>query len=245
MQGTVIRAATTSLLSNVLLSGAAMVSLAVVCGELLGFGAGFVLAAATAFVLAALVFAALAWRHLDGPRLGAANSVTLLRLAMTALLSALLLTPVSAAALWFCIGVATCTLVLDGVDGLIARRCGTSSRFGARFDMEVDALLICVLALLAWHFERAGIWVLAAGLLRYAFVGAAYAAPWLRAGLPPSFRRKAVCIVQSTTLLICMGPIVPAQLAPWVAAAGVALLVWSFGADVVWLHANRSVALRA
>ena len=43
------------------------------------------------------------------------------------------------------------TVLLDGVDGRLARKYGASSRFGARFDMEVDAVLICVLALLAWR----------------------------------------------------------------------------------------------
>jgi phosphatidylglycerophosphate synthase len=155
------------------------------------------------------------------------------------MLSALVLTPVSAASLWFCIVTATCALLLDGVDGTLARRAGISSRFGARFDMEVDALLIGVLALLAWHFERAGVWVLAAGLLRYAFVAAAWVIPWLRASLPPSLRRKTICIVQSTALLICMGPIVPQELAPWAAAAGVALLAYSFAVDVFWLYGHR------
>ena len=139
--------------------------------------------------------------------------------------------------------IATTTLLLDGVDGRLARRFDTSSRFGARFDMEVDALLICVLALLAWHFERAGIWVLAAGLLRYIFVAAAVVIPWMREELPESLRRKTVCILQSTLLLVCMGPIIRADFAPWIAASGVALLVWSFALDIAWLftHQRRGV----
>ena len=37
-------------------------------------------------------------------------------------------------------------LLLDAVDGGVARRTGTVSGFGARFDMEVDAFLILVLS---------------------------------------------------------------------------------------------------
>jgi len=239
MHGAGNQAATKSLLFNLLFSGCAVGALSVVSSRLPGFGSPFVLATIVAFSLAALPLAILAWRHLDAPSFGAANSVTLLRLALTAMLSALLLTPANVAALWFCIVTATCALLLDGVDGALARRGGISSRFGARFDMEVDALLIAVLALLAWHFERAGVWVLAAGLLRYAFVAAAWGIPWLRASLPPSLRRKTICIVQSSALLICMGPIVPQDLAAWVAAAGVGLLTYSFAADVIWLYGHR------
>jgi phosphatidylglycerophosphate synthase len=197
------------------------------------------------FMVAVLPLVLLARRHLDLPSFGPANAVTLLRLALTAMLSALLFVPVSDAALWFCIGVATCTLLLDGVDGRLARRLAAQSRFGARFDMEVDAVLVLVLALLTWHFDRAGIWVLAAGALRYLFVAAATALPWLRAQLPSSLRRKTICIVQSTTLLICLGPIIPIELAHWVAAAGVALLSWSFATDTVWLYRQRNSEVRA
>ena len=49
-------------------------------------------------------------------------------------------------------------------------RSNEASSFGARFDMETDALLILVLAALVWQHGKAGPWILAAGLMRYAFV---------------------------------------------------------------------------
>ena len=78
-------------------------------------------------------------------------------------------------------------------------------------------------------------WILLAGLLRYGFVAASYAWPWLGATLPASRRRQAVCVVQIVSLL---GALVPLVVQPWsavLAFAGLALLVWSFGVDVVWL----------
>ena len=69
-------------------------------------------------------------------------------------------------------------LVLDAVDGRVARRTGTVTEFGGRFDGEVDAFLILVLSVAA--APTVGWWVLAAGVVRYAFarrrVGAALAA---------------------------------------------------------------------
>ena len=41
--------------------------------------------------------------------------------------------------------------LLDLVDGWVARRTGTASPFGARFDLETDAALILVLSWLVWR----------------------------------------------------------------------------------------------
>ena len=60
-------------------------------------------------------------------------------------------------ALGLLVGLASVALVLDAVDGWVARRTGTVSAFGARFDLEVDAFLIAVLSL---HVAReVGWWV--------------------------------------------------------------------------------------
>jgi len=133
------------------------------------------------------------------------------------------------------VALSTIALLLDGVDGQIARRTGTASAFGARFDMEVDALLILVLAALVWQFDKAGAWILAAGLLRYAFVLTSYRLPWMERELPPSRRRQAVCVLQIVSLIAAL---VPDVVSPWsdaAALAGLLLLVWSFAIEVVWL----------
>jgi phosphatidylglycerophosphate synthase len=61
-------------------------------------------------------------------------------------------------------------MVLDGVDGVVARRSGTASEFGAHFDVEVDALLVLVLGAVLWQRGRLGPWILWPGLLRYVYV---------------------------------------------------------------------------
>jgi phosphatidylglycerophosphate synthase len=130
--------------------------------------------------------AALAWRALGHgahpqPRFGAANRVTLGRLALAALLAALLgealpRPPLEASAAlpvaWLIVAAATLAALLDAVDGALARRSGLASDFGARFDMETDAAFTLVLSALVLQAGQAGPWVLAAGLMRYAFVAA-------------------------------------------------------------------------
>jgi phosphatidylglycerophosphate synthase len=111
-----------------------------------------------------------------------------------------------------------------------------ASAFGARFDMETDALLIQVLAILAWLYGKAGAWVLASGLLRYLFVAAGWLWPWLQQPLFPSVRRKAICVVQIVGLTLALLPEIPAPFSSPIAAISLAALSYSFLVDTVWLR---------
>lgn len=126
-------------------------------------------------------------------------------------------------------------MILDGVDGWIARRTSMTSDFGARFDMEVDALLILALSILAWQYGKAGPWVIASGLLRYVFVAAGWVWAWLRAPLHPSWRGKFICVVQVAGLSVAVSPLISWPMSALVAGASLAALVYSFLVDVVWL----------
>jgi len=173
---------------------------------------------------------------------GLANGVTLLRGGLVALPCGFLGEPSGTTAGWLLVGIAALALALDGVDGWLARQLGSASPFGARFDLETDALLIAVLSLLAWQTGRAGAWVLLSGLLRYLFVAAGQVWVWLRRPLPPSRRRQAACVAQVASLLLCLTPAVPFPWERLAALAGLGLLVYSFGVDIVWLarHARPS-----
>ena len=187
--------------------------------------------------------------HAPHPRFGPANGITLGRLALVALLAAAVGEPVADAAAfgWWVLAVATLAASLDAVDGPIARRRREASAFGARFDMETDALLVMVLSALALHLDKAGAWVLAAGAMRYVFVAAAWVWPWLAAPLPERWRRKAVCVLQIVSLILCLCPWLPQPLSAVIAAAGLAALTVSFLLDVVWLarHAQHQPESRA
>jgi phosphatidylglycerophosphate synthase len=170
---------------------------------------------------------------------GPANQVTATRAVLVAVLAALLVGPLVTLSPVEVAAISAAAVLLDGVDGWLARRTGTSSRFGARFDMEVDAALILVLAGLAWQHGKAGAWVLAAGLLRYCFVAAGWVLPWMRRELPPSFRRKAICVVQAAVLILIIFPFVVPPLSTWLASAALGALVYSFYTDTSWLFRHR------
>ncbi|MEJ2540393.1 MAG: CDP-alcohol phosphatidyltransferase family protein [Gemmatimonadota bacterium] len=173
---------------------------------------------------------------LPGPGSGPANRVTLARATLVLPLGALafhagLEDPLLR---WTVVAVGTLALMLDGVDGWVARRTGTSTAFGARLDMELDAFLILTLSVLAWRAGPVGPWILGLGAMRYLFVAAARIWPALQRELPPSFRRKVVCVIQGIALLICIGPVVPAPLPGLVGAAALGSLILSFATDAVW-----------
>lgn len=179
--------------------------------------------------------------HAPHARFGAANRVTLARLALIALLAAGVGEPLphATATAWGAIVVATTAALLDAVDGPLARNSRMASEFGARFDMETDALLVLVLCLLVMHFDKAGAWILAAGLMRYLFVLAAGLWPWMARPLPASQRRKTVCVALVTALIVCLGPIIALPWSQTIAAASLAMLAWSFAIDTVWLMRHR------
>jgi phosphatidylglycerophosphate synthase len=132
-------------------------------------------------------------------------------------------------------------LVLDGVDGQVARRTGTVSVLGARFDMEVDSALLLVLSLYAAH--PVGAWVLVIGLMRYVFVVATWLLPWMQATLPPRYWRKIVASTQGVTLVAASSGLLPLPLMVAALMIALALLVESFGRDVLWLWLRRVPAM--
>jgi len=171
-------------------------------------------------------------------RLGPADRVTMARAtligAVTALVVESLLRPEPVALL---VPLAAVALALDAVDGWVARRTGTVSELGARFDMEVDAFAI--LALSGYVAGSFGGWVLAIGLMRYAFAVVGWVMPWMRAELPPRYWRKVVAAAQGVVLVVAASGLLPRPVAVAMVALALALLVESFGRDVGWLWRHR------
>jgi phosphatidylglycerophosphate synthase len=179
-------------------------------------------------------------------RFGAANGVTLLRAAGVAFLTAVTLrpAPLSPSLRGALVVLGVVLLLLDGVDGWLARRGDLASRFGARFDMEIDALSILVFTLLLLRAGQASAWVLAIGLARYIFVGVGWLWPPLARELAPNLRRKTICVVVVTALLLALAPFVGPASARMICAVALVLLVYSFAVDCVWLLTLRRSAPR-
>jgi phosphatidylglycerophosphate synthase len=172
--------------------------------------------------------------HQPAVRFGEANQATMLRSGLVCVIGSALLapTPLSGDLSWLLLGVIVIALALDAADGFLARKLGLCSPFGARFDMEIDALLLMILSLLVWRTGQAGAWVLAIGLMRYAFVAASWIYPALNGPLDESFRRKVVCALQGIALFTCLLPPLDQTKASVIAAAALAALTASFAWDI-------------
>ena len=128
-------------------------------------------------------------------------------------------------------------LALDAVDGWVARRTGTASALGARFDGEVDAFLIGALSV--YVAPEYGAWVLAIGAARYLFGAGEWLVPWMRAPLPPRRWRKVVAATQGVVLTVAAAGVLPHAVTQALLAIALVLLAASVGECTWWLWRRR------
>ena len=175
--------------------------------------------------------------------LGPADRVTLIRATLIGGVAALTVDSFSRnPPVTVLVAIAAVALALAAVDGKVARRTGTASAFGARFDMEVDAFGILVLSVNA--AGPVGWWVLSIGGMRYVYVVAGWILPWLRGPLPPRYWRKVVAAIQGIVLVVAAAGVLPRALSSAALVVSLALLAESFGRDVTWLWHHRSARRR-
>lgn len=206
-----------------------------------GLGPAGWLAGGTYALTSATLLAAALYRSPRG-RLGPADVVTLARSTLVGSVTAVVAThlvdrPVDNAVV---VSIATVALLLDAVDGRVARVTATVSPLGARFDMEVDAFLLAVLSV--YVAPSLGLWVLAIGGMRYAFVAAGWVLPWLRRPVTPTLVGKTVAAIQGITLVTVSSGILAPLAAVLLTALALGLLTWSFGRQTLHLWRARSGA---
>jgi phosphatidylglycerophosphate synthase len=176
--------------------------------------------------------------HYRSKRLSPADWVTLARATLVAGVAALVADSFNRPApLTLLMSLTVVALVLDAVDGWVARRTHTTGLLGAHFDAEVDAFLILILSV--YVARSAGVWVLAIGAARYVFLVAGWPLPWLRAQLPPRFWRKTVAAIQGVVLAVAAAHVLPSAVSQAALAGALILLAESFGRDVWWLRSHR------
>jgi phosphatidylglycerophosphate synthase len=215
---------------------AQLVLLAALDGTVGLSGAGWVVGIACGVITNALLARGLA--RFGAHRLGPADQVTLTRATLAGGVAALTADPFTRPApVTTLVALTVVALVLDAVDGWVARRTETESTLGWLFDGEVDAFLILVLSV--YVARSAGAWVLAIGAARYAFLAAGWLLPWMRRTLPPRYWRKVVAGTQGVALTFAVADVLPRFLTNAVLAVSLALLAESFGRDVGWLWRRR------
>lgn len=169
--------------------------------------------------------------------LGPADRVTLARLVLVgtcATVAVLAFAGLLAHRSWLVLALAVPALLLDLVDGPVARRTGTASPGGAAFDNDTDSALVGVLSVLA--APVVGWWVLLIGAMRYLFVAVSWVRPQLRGQCGPSRFRRLVGASQGVALMVALAPVVPLSAVRVLLALALVLLVVSFGRDAVVLE---------
>lgn len=235
----------------VTLGGLGVAAIATAIASLSPFTEGFVIGTLIPYLIVGLVVVARIAAHHPYAEFGIANALTLTRLMITALLGGFMfevavhgLRPVPWIAWAFC-AMAVGAIIIDGLDGHSARRQNLASDFGGRFDMEVDALQILFLCVIAVALGKAGAWILIGGALRYAYEIAAVFWSALKRPLPPSFRRKLISVIMGGTLAALLAPALAPPFSTVVAGLALLLLIYSFAVDVIWLAVDDARARRA
>ena len=183
--------------------------------------------------------------HLPQSRFGPANRISLLRGLIIAVLAGFAWnTPASPDVEWVVFILASCALVLDGVDGTVARRSGMASELGARLDRELDGLLTLVLCCVIYLSGRVEAFVLIAGMMHYAFLVARKLNLMSATSLPPSFRRQAAGVLSSVLLVVCCAPSMGASVDMGLALTVIVLLTTSFSCDIIAGFRTTSILQR-
>lgn len=169
-----------------------------------------------------------------------ADRVTLLRAVLVACCATVTVGGLSAgpAAAGLVVLLGTPALLLDAVDGRVARMTGTASVEGSLLDTDTDGALVLVLACAV--AETVGPWTLAIGLAYYVFLAAGKVRPYLREPLAPRTTRKVIGALQPSALLFALVPGVPPGLGALGLGLALLLLLSSFGRDVLELERLNS-----
>ena len=195
--------------------------------------AGWIVGLATGSAATALL--ATARMRSDQPAIHPADWVTLTRMILIAGVAGLVADSFSrSVSITALVTLSTVALVLDAVDGQVARRTGTATPLGGRLDGEVDAFLILLLSIFV--SQTYGSWVLAIGAIRYVFLLAGWLMPWLAAPLPYIYWRKVVAAVQGIVLTVAASGVLSHLVGLIAVGAAALLLAESFGRDIIWLY---------
>jgi CDP-diacylglycerol--glycerol-3-phosphate 3-phosphatidyltransferase len=198
----------------------------------------------------------LAGRSLDVSRIvgspyrhvfGVANSLTLLRGGLYAVVAGFVVVPSTTALAWvpaLCYGAG---VVLDKLDGTVARTLGEETDLGERLDMAVDTFGFVVAPLVAVLWGQLPVWYLAISVARYVYLAGIH---WRRRrgrpihDRPDSDLGRYLAGVQMAFITVALVPAVPTELvftvAPAVLAPSLAVFARDFCYVSGWLPSEES-----
>lgn len=137
---------------------------------------------------------------------------------------------------WILFGISL-AVVLDGVDGWLARKLNIESEHGRVLDMEVDHMTTSLLVALSVMIIGVGPWLLFLNLLRpvYLLLGRQKMREKEYRSSSQLMRAKIICILSQILLIINLAPVLDLSSKQFLSALNLILLSYSFGIDL-WLE---------
>lgn len=128
-------------------------------------------------------------------------------------------------------------IILDGIDGYIARRFHQTSEMGECLDMETDAFMVLVLSWIHFSEGRLGYWILIPGSLKYFYTVLFYFKEW---GNKEFLRKKIRALIAVVFFVSLITPFVFASsISQPICMVASMLIIISFGLSAVLKFLNR------
>jgi CDP-diacylglycerol--glycerol-3-phosphate 3-phosphatidyltransferase len=170
------------------------------------------------------------WRYV----FGLANAVTLLRGGLYAVVAGFIVVPAATDLAWVPAACYGSGVLLDKLDGTVARTVGEQTPLGTRLDMAFDSFGFVVAPLVAVLWGRLPAWYLSLSAARYVYLGGIR---WRRSRNRPVFERpdsdlgRYLAGVQMVFVTAALAPVTPTRLVFTLAPAVLAPSLAVFARD--------------
>jgi len=130
-------------------------------------------------------------------------------------------------------------LLLDGLDGFIARKYDHVTKFGEKIDQESDNFLMLVLSISLYLNREIGAYIFLIPLYRYLFIFFMSKYDWLKTELPISQFRKFACAVTTLFMVVAQDVYFDPENTLFLVILSLFIITFSFAKDIIWLYRNK------
>ena len=134
----------------------------------------------------------------------------------------------------------TVSLVMDGLDGFIARKYNLVSKFGEIIDQESDNFLMLVISISLYLNKDVGLYVFLIPLYRYTFLVSMKKYDWLQRTLPSSQFRKIACVLTIALMIMSQDVYFNYENTLFLVILSLFIITFSFSKDIIWLYRNKN-----
>ncbi|MHC1785361.1 MAG: CDP-alcohol phosphatidyltransferase family protein [Anaerolineaceae bacterium] len=104
--------------------------------------------------------------------MGLPNHLTIFRGFLIAIIAGLVVVPSKSLPIaWLPGSLFLCAILIDGLDGIVARKTGKATSLGEFLDIEMDSITVLIGSIAVFIYGKAGFLILVVGAARYLFVG--------------------------------------------------------------------------